>query len=547
MGIILNGCSVSNTMDSINPWSSSDEKPTSVALNPHSTTTDKYVRKSDSQTQMKRIKDIIYYKQGKDTRGYNGLQPITRNNIVHSEIEDNDMLPVILRKNKINYLDINNKKLGGIIKLIMTQLDNIGIIYEPNVNLNKKINMTIKNKNIYKALKDIVEYSGYALRYSAKKKSLIISEYVSKKYYIPASIFIDRNAKVSFNSKNISPEFKSSLNQSVKDIFLKNIKNIGSAEKLVTLDEQDGIVYVKERALYIKEIDNYITDFVQNRTQQFNVELAVIELAANKSNQFGVDLQNIISSAGKFSINSLSGGIPVLSKSINAKTGKIAYSATADSSVIQGTASLGKKLSFNWLLGALDKRGYSNVITKPNLLIQNHSIGYISLLDTINYPSGWNSSISGTTSTIMSKTVKIGQVENGMEFLVKVDEFPNKDFIQVSAVPSVKVANLGPDYATPDGNIKIPTVKTISTFSVANIKSGDLIVLSGFKKKTSNNNLNSPLLSKIPAVGQVFNQESSQNNYEEIAFLIKVTKITNSKETFRNTSNKAKQTYRQFR
>jgi len=546
---LFSGCAIlqtaKDTIDMVNPYSQ-DKKDTSIALNPHSATTDKYVHKSDSQNKMKQIKDIIYYNQGKTNEySFNGTNTINNSNIIQSEIEDEDMLPLNLRKNKIDNLDINNKKLGGVVKLIMTQLDGIGLIIEPNVDLNVLINITIKNRNIYAALKDIVEYAGYSIIYNKNKKSFIISNYVKKKYYIPAAIFIDRNVNVNISSQSMTPEFKSGLKKSIKDIFLENLKNIGTNEKIVTLDVQSGIIYVKERALYIKEIDKYITDFVKNRIQQFNVELAVIEIDANKDNAFGIDLQNIISSAGKFSINSLAGGLPNVSTKTNSD-GTKQTQITSGSSVIKGSASFGKNISFDWLLGALEKRGYSNIITKPNMLVQNHSVGYISLLDTKNYISGWKAKTS-VDGSIISSTPETSQIENGMEFMVKINKYPKKDFIQVSTVPSIKSFELGAPVTTPSGPIYVPTSSTISTFSVANIKSGDLIILSGFKKKYTQNDLKSPLLSKTPVVGKIFNQENNVNTYKEFAFLVKVTEIKRSNETLKNPSNKLKQTYRKFR
>jgi len=539
---LLNGC----TVNQLNPFSN-DEQEKVVALNPHSSTTDKYVKKDDSQTKMKKIKDIIYYNKGKKS-GYTlnkGVGQITNNNIIQSEVENSDLLPINLRKNKIDNLDITNKKLGGVVKLIVSQLDGIGLIIEPNVELNKVINMTIKNRNIYSALKDIVEYAGYSIVYNADKKSFIISDYVKKKYYIPASIFIDRNVDVSFSSQNLSPTFDTKLKKSVQQIFLDNIANIGSKEKLVTLDPQSGIVYVKERSLYIGEIDKYITDFVKNRIQQFNVELAVVEINANKDNSFGIDLQNIISKSSNFSINSLAGGLPNITTTTTSD-GQKQTQITTGSSVFQGKVSMGNNLTFDALLGALEKRGYSNIITKPNILVQNHSVGYISLLDTKNYISGWKASTSSDGS-IINSTPEVSQIENGMEFMVTINKYPKKDFIQVSAVPAIKSFEMGAPVTTPTGPIYVPTASTISTFSVANIKSGDLIILSGFKKKVTGNNLTSPLISKTPIVGKIFNQESNNNNYREFAFLVKVTQIKQSSDTMKNPSNKLKETYRQFR
>lgn len=537
VAFIFAGCA-----SSINPLEKDEEK-NNIAVTPHSSTTDKYVHKDDSAGNMKQIKDVIYYQKGK-----NSFEPefeqITDNNIVQDDsLIDEELLPVILRKNKIDYLDITNKNLGGVIKLIMTQLDGIGLIVEPNINLNKQINMTIKDRNIYEALKDLVEYSGYGLTYNADKKSFVVSEYVSKHYYIPASIFIDRNAEVAFNSKSISPEFKSSLGQSVEELFKSNLANIGSAEKLITIDKQAGVVYIKERALYIKEIDSFVTEFVHNRTQQFNVELAVVQLNADKSNKFGLDLQNIVLEGANININSLAGGFPLASASATANPQTGTTMTATGGSVAQGTITSGNKISFNWLLGALDERGYDNVVTRPNVLVQNHSIGYLSVLDTQSYIKEWKQTIL-ENSTIITTPV-FDEYQEGMDFLVKLNKFPKKDYLQVSVVPNIKEVELS-QIETTMGTMTMPRIKEISTFSVANIKSGDIIVLSGFKKKNSSVKANSPLISHIPIVGQAFKSETQVDAYTELVFLIKVTEISKPKETFNSPSNKSKELYRQF-
>lgn len=538
--LIFTGCGIGNTINSLNPFSSDEtDQDKSMVVTPKSVSKDKYIQKS-AAGQMQQVKDVIYYKKGKN-QFEPEFTPITNNNII-TEIDgdDQDMLPLELRKNKIN-LDITNKSLGNTLKLIMTQLDNVGLVVEPNIDLNKLINMTIKNRNIYDALKDIVEYSGYSLRYNDEKKSLVVSNYINKKYYIPASIFINRNANISFSSQSINPTFDANLKENIADLFLTNIEKIGSNEKIVTLDKQSGIVYVKERSLYIKEIDDFITEFVHSRTQQFNVELAIIQITGSKSNQFGVDLQNILLDAGNISINSLSGGFPLTAAATYNSSTSSTTSSITGGSVIQGSVN-GNSVSFDWLLGALDEKGYDNVITKPNVLVQNHSIGYLSNLSTQSYIEKYETT---TDDHLNITTPVLGEYQEGLDFYVKLDKFPKKDFVQVSVVPNIKEVTLT-QTETNQGIITFPRVEETSTFSVANIKSGDIIVLSGYKKKENSKSSSSPLLSKTPIVGKLFNYETSDSDYTEVVFLIKVTEISKAKDTFKNPSNKSKEIYRNF-
>jgi len=519
-----------------------DDEQENMVVTPKSVSQDKYVQKG-SDNEMRQVKDVIYYKKGKNEFEPE-FSPITDENIiVELDEDDYDILPLELRKNKIDFLDINNKNLGGVIKLIMTQLERTGLVVEPNVDLNKQINMTIKDRNIYDALKDILEYSGYSLKYNEEKKSLVISNYIQKKYQVPASVFIDRNAEIKFNSKSINPSFKANMEQTIEETFLKNLEKIGSSEKLVTLDKQSGTVYVKERSLYIKEIDNYIKEFVHARTQQFNIELAVVQINGNKKSTFGVDLQNIVANSGKITVNSLSGGFPLTgAATYNSSTGATSATTTGGS-VAQGTISGG--LSFDLLIGALDEKGYSNIVTKPNVLVQNHSIGYLSILSTQSYIQKYETTTSGTQGTLNITTPVLAEYQEGLDFYVKLDKFPKKDFLQVSVVPNIKEVTIT-ETQTQQGTITFPKVQETSTFSVANIKSGDIIVLSGFKKKDTTKTTSSPLLSKIPVLGEIFNYETETNNYTEVVFLIKVTEISKAKDSLNGPSGKSKELYRRF-
>lgn len=564
VAILFGGCS-SKTWDEMKAWGGNSEVVSpkfekQFSGDSSGGSSDRYVPATDTNPQkMKRLEDVIFYQ-----KGVNGLMeeqnaPVTKSNIIVETREDEtDLLPLELRKQVIDNLDYTNNTLGNVIRLILSQTPSIGLVVEPNVDLNKKVVGIIRNKNIYEALQDVVHFAAYDLYYSFDKKSLVVSAYSTKKYNIPAGIFIDRNAKVQLGqaggeASGINPQFDMS-NDVVYKTFMDGLKNVGSAEKIVSVDKQAGVIHVKERALYMKEVDDFIVDFVSSRIEQYSIELVVVQIETNKVEQFTLDLVDIMV-GNKFTLSSLTGAaLPATSLTSNGFNGAVIsgasgkYTSPYDTSMgVGNAASVNKGLSFKTLLGIIDGKSYANVITRPNTMVQNHSIGYIAVGNEKSYVKTYKKEADQVIDGVLVKgtiTPEIDSYRDGVQFAVRVDKYPKKDFIQLSLAPYLSNTTETAMTFDSTNTFTILDKSVKETFSVVNVKDGDVIILGGFKEQTKTGSKNEPLGSFLPWLGNVFQDSSSTAKSYETMFMIKVDKIKNASDSYSKPSYNAKDFYR---
>lgn len=546
ISLIGTGCSVKNSAE-----------PKHIKLNPVMEPHHNSEMKNGKELQS--LRDIIYNKK-RVTQAEQNV--VSKSTIIGDYDEDEyETLPTELRHKKVNNFNVNGMKLGSAIKLILSQTENIGFIPEPNVDLNKAVTMSIKDMSIYEALKNLVFYSGYSVSYNTDKKSIIISPFIKREYRIPSAIFNERGVDINLGSdSDVSSAAKPIFNmnnENVYDEFIKDLKKQGSSEKQFVMDKQAGILYIKEKPFYIKDIDNFVVDFVQNRMSQYSVELAIIEYHKNDANRFNIDLGDIITNSGMYlssltgsaitssSIESaISSGGVVLSGGYGAYNGPAASASTYAN--ISGNAPqlTGNPLSFKYMLDVMNSTGYVNVVQKPNTVIQNHTVGYISSAQEQSYVASWKKNTTTTVSgseSVFEPVIK--KYRDGITLPVRVDSYKNGT-IQVSVAVNIANTNLKeyntkgqPPVFTEERNIR-------ETYSVVNIKDGDVIILGGLKGQTSRNDKQEPLASYIPFLGEVFKNENGSSSETETAFIIKVKKINRVKDTHGNQTYKLKNMYR---
>jgi hypothetical protein len=537
-----------------------DAKPEKVSINP---VIEPYSNSgTHKNSELQSIKKIIYDKKNV-TKAEHDV--ISKSTIIGAYEEDEyEILPTELRHKKVNNFNINAMKLGSALKLILSQTKDIGFIPEPNVDLNIPVTMTIKDLTVFETLKTIAYYSGYAIKYNAEKKAIIISPYIEREYHIPASIFTERNVDINLGgdtevTSSSKPKFDMS-NNNIFEEFEDGLKNIGTAQKQLKIDKQSGIVYLKEKPFYIEEIDNYVTDFVQERMTQYSVELAIVEYVITDENRFNVDIGDIVTANGMY-ISSLTGGsigansiASAISSGGVVLTGAMgAYNGPADSPSnylnLDGTTKpqmTGEPISMKYMLDIMQQNGNAKVVQKPNTVIQNHSIGYISTANETSYVASYKQNMITTPSgsTITYEPV-IKKYRDGVSLPVRLDEYKN-GLIQVSLAMSVSDTKLQP-YTMPDGSTAQTEEKRIKEgFSVVNIHDGDIIILGGMKSQKETENNSEPLASRIPFIGELFKNENSTMQEYETAFIIKVKKINNAKDTHGNQSYRLKNMYKNY-
>ena len=354
--------------------------------------------------------------------------------------------------------------------------------------------------------------------------------YVTRKYYIPAEIFVKRKVSIALSAGNsaggsVSPSFD--INPPDPLSTLKStIDMVGSKDKIVSIDTQAGIIYLKERPNFIRELDDAIKTFVQERSIQFQVQLVVAELNLNQMKQFGMDIANI--GVDKIRISSL-GGTQVNDTSIGNVIGQggVIVSGYSNYANINGINPIKtSKMAYKMMLSSLKTMHNVQIVERPNVIVQNHSLGYISVGDENSYiksvtvtPGKQNADGSYTAPTYQ---YNIGNYTDGLQFVVRIDKYLHKDRIGVSLAPILAYTKVvqGPQ------DVQLLQRKIRQAMSVVSIKDGDIIVLGGMKslKGTGNGN-DSGILPSL------FGMKSSGKEKIETLFIVRVEKINHASDT----------------
>jgi type II secretory pathway component GspD/PulD (secretin) len=472
---------------------------------------------------------------------------LSKSDLIKSEVE-RDEPPFELINQRIDQMEMKKKPLGDVIELILDET-RVSLFIEPNVNLNVPVPVKIFDMNLMEALEHVVKMSGNTIYYDDTRKALIVSAYERKKYFIPSSIFVKREVKVSFGTSSegggtINPIFDMNSESTLK-LFKDGLNKVGTKSKRINIDPQSGMISIKEKSLYMKEIDTYIEDFVADRIKQYVVELVVVENEINKQDQLGFDIMNILSGKYNLNLSSLAGGT-VSSYNDAVSSGGVIFSAPKGYSNINDTSPDNTtNIAYKSLITALKKNNNINIVNKPNVIVQNHSIGYISVGEEKSYiksvqvtPGETNS--DGSRSQDLYQPV-IEKYRDGLQFAVRVDSHKYKDFISLSLAPMLTDTVLNKITGKFD-SVQLPDRKIRETFAVANVKNGDIIILSGMKSREQIGDRTEPkLFENIPYVKDFFGSKAKTSKNIETTFLVKVNEIKNSRQTNKKLSTKTRE------
>ena len=496
------------------------------------------IRFSDKITKVSSLKSNNLNKiiglNGENDGNYNNASFIPARVII-KELNKGNIPPVALAGKKIESMDMFNIKLGDAIRMVMQGV-NVGLKVEPNVDLNTPVNFKIYNKNIYAALKQIAGGAGYYVYYDGTHRELVLTPFVKREYDIPSEIFVQREVSINYgNSGTDSSSINPNFNINPTDAYIeltKLLKRIGSKDKIFNIDKQSGVIFLKERPIYIAEIDRAIKRFVQERSLQYEVQLAVVETTKQNLKQFGMDLTNI--SAGKhFSISSLGGSTSNNPTALISQGGVVIGGVKNYASLASTTVENASKLAFKAVLSSLSQSSNVQIVQKPVTVVQNHSVSYLAVGDQKTYVKGVKVIPSQVEGQDPTYDYDIGKYTDGLQFAVRIDKYIGKDRIGVSLAPMLNYSQLvdGPN------NIKLLQTKIRQAMSVVNVRNGDIIVLSGMKSLQGEGNNND---SGIPFLGL----KGTNKSEIETLFIVRVAKINNANDTQKFSTEKTRKLMR---
>lgn len=308
------------------------------------------------------------------------------------------------------------------------------------------------------------------------------------------------------------------------------IKQLLSPEGKVMVSESTTSVTVRDRPSNVALVAQYIKNLNHTLSKQVLVKVQVLDVILENDFTFGINWQIIANAFNKspFVLNS-SFGTPVSITSFTQQTAFDGLPATTATTPPQfGTLLLPNTPnpipSYTILFNALNQQGKTSVVTEPRVVCLNNQVSVVRIVRSQGYlASVQNTSLaSGTTTTTnvgvgtVTSQVTPGTQITGLTLYILPKILKANIYLQVNADLSTaapfRTASSGQGANTTTIELPDITEKHFNQRSV--IKSGDTLILAGFRQVQNTANANQFLTSQ--ALG---GKGSTQTNRETVVLI----------------------------
>lgn len=292
----------------------------------------------------------------------------------------------------------------------------------------------------------------------------------------------------------------------------------------ININKPAGMISIYATREQHEDISKYLSEVNRVASAQVLIEAKVVEVTLNRDYETGIDWSWL--DAGKsFSIG---GGSLGDNPYIEATIPKVKLFG------------LGGNLSAS--VKALEKFGTARSVSSPRVNAMNNQKASLDFSQKLIYftVSVGTSQSASTTGTASVVTSTVTATKNEVDVGVKLDITPsiNLDTQEVTL-------NLSPKLSTDSGEVavdpsvnpstgeslnnEIPIIRSRQLTTTAKIQSGSVLVIGGLMSETASNSDNgTPLLQRIPILGNLFKFVSKSTSTVETVIFVKATIVNNS-------------------
>jgi MSHA biogenesis protein MshL len=302
------------------------------------------------------------------------------------------------------------------------------------------------------------------------------------------------------------------------------IKQMLSPEGKVTVSQATTSVTVNDRPSVVKLIGQYISNLNHNMSKQVLIKVQILEVELENAYNLGLDWQ-IIANAfhnSPFVINGNYGTPISISNVFSSQKGIGALPAPLYPQI--GTVGQGNGIIPSWtiLFNALSQQGKTSIVTEPRVVCLNNQVSVIRIVESEGYVASIENTSTGGggTATAAQNTVTSqitpGTVVTGLTLYI-LPKIMNKNiYMQVNADMSVNkgIKNFSTGSGQNTSTIQLPNISVKHFNQRSVIKSGDSLIMSGFRQVENQSNANQFLQSQ--ALG---GKGSQQRNTETIILI----------------------------
>jgi len=251
----------------------------------------------------------------------------------------------------------------------------------------------------------------------------------------------------------------------------------------LTVSQATTSITVKDRPSNVQLIGQYISNLNHNLSKQVLVKVQVLDISLESGFNYGINWDIITKGFrnSPFQLNA-NYGTPISIQAIGQATG-----ATAAALPTIGTQGIpGKIPSYTILLNALNQQGKTSIVSEPRILCLNNQVGVVRIVKSEGYVASIQNTTNSTTSGVAVGTtsqVTPGMVITGLTLYILPKILQDRIYLSVNADIST---NNGFTQFGPTGNeIQLPNITEKHFNQRSMIRSGDTLILSGFKQVTN--------------------------------------------------------------
>ncbi len=290
-----------------------------------------------------------------------------------------------------------------------------------------------------------------------------------------------------------------------------------SKDGKVTVSEATTSVTVRDRPTNLALVGQYISNLNNKLARQVLVKIQILQVDLSNTFDLGINWQIVANSFhnSPFVLNG-SYGTPISLTNAFVPQANLPASVTGPygSSATQtapsfGTVGNGQIPSYTILFNALNQQGKTSVVTEPRVVCLNNQVSVIKITEQEGYVASiQNTTVAGSgTSQLGTVTSQVtpGTIITGITLYILPKIMNNKIYMQVNADLSV---NRGFKSAGPVGSqIQLPTIDSKNFNQRSSIRSGETLILSGFRQMI--NQANATQFLKSQALGGKGSQQLS--------------------------------------
>ncbi len=313
---------------------------------------------------------------------------------------------------------------------------------------------------------------------------------------------------------------------SIWDDLEKTITQLLTPEGKVIVSQATTSVTIRDKPSTVELIGQYITNMNNNLTRQVLVKVQVLQVQLENDYTFGINWNMIISAFhnSPFIINGNYGtpvSISTFTPQNNTTPGVTALPQLGLNNASEDNANkIGQIPFYTILFNALNQQGKTSVVTEPRVVCLNNQVSVIRIVNSVGYlASVQNTTLAGTTGASAVNTVTSqltpGTVVTGLTLYILPRILKQNVYLQVNADLSTAepftTVSSGGQNAT---SIQVPNITEKHFNQRSVIKSGDTLILSGFRQVSNTANANQFVTSQ--ALG---GKGSQQLNTETIVLI----------------------------